>query len=122
MAAEEEKLAAPGITGQPKKPKKKRKKKSRPASEEDDDTVDRMIANEEWMKRVIRASAYIILGVVILVGGAILYFGYREDVTWLQEAGGQAKLGLIVLGVFGLASIGKGVIGLAFGQFLGDDD
>jgi hypothetical protein len=119
--AEEEKPAAPGITGQPKKPKK-RKKKSRPAGEDDDGYVDRMIANEQWVKRVIRASAYIVLGVVILAGVAILYFGYREDVTWLQEEGGNAKLGLIVLAVFGVAAIGKGVVGLVLGQFLGDDD
>lgn len=121
VAAEEEKPAAPGVTGQPKKPKK-RKKKSRPAGEGDDSYVDRMIAREEWLKRVIRASAYIILGLVIVAGVAILYFGYREDVTWLQEEGGRAKLGLIVLAVFGLAAIGKGVVGLVFGQFLGDDE
>ena len=123
VVAEEEKPAASGIIGQPKKPKKKRKKRSRPDDDEDDKGyVDRMIANEEWMKRVIRASAYIVLGLVILVGVSILYFGYREDVQWLQEEGGRAKLGLIVLAVFGLAAIGKGVIGLVFGQFLGDDD
>jgi hypothetical protein len=74
------------------------------------------------MRRVLRGSAFIVLGTIILAGTAIMYFGYRQDVKWLQESGGRAVLGLLFLSVVGLAAIGKGVIGLVFGQFLGEDD
>jgi hypothetical protein len=106
------------------KPKKKKKKKAKPAAGEegDGDWYERMRENEAWMRRVLRGSAFIVLGLLILAGVAIVYFGYREDVKWLQEQGGRGILGLIILTVFGVAAVVKGVIGLAFGQFLGDDD
>jgi hypothetical protein len=119
VVAEEETPAASGIIGQPKKTKKKRKKKSRPAGEDDGSDVDRMIANEEWMKRVIRGSAYIVVGVLILIGFGIIYTQYWEAI---QEEGGQVVFGMYAFAVMGLLAIGKGVIGLVFGQFLGDDD
>lgn len=79
VVAEEEKPAAPGITGKPKKTKK-RKKKSRAAGENDDGYVDRMIATEVRMKRILRGSAYIVVGVLILIGVGIIYSQYWEDV------------------------------------------
>jgi hypothetical protein len=71
------------------------------------------------LKRVVRGSAYIFVGVAILIGVGIIYSQYWEDV---KEEGGKVVLGLILFGLMGLGAIGKGVIGLAFGQFLGDDD
>jgi hypothetical protein len=111
--------ATPGITGQPKKPKKKRKKKSAGGDEKDDGWYDRMRENEAWMKRVFRGSAYIVTGVLILIGVAIIYSQYWTEV---KEEGGQVVGGVILFGVMGLVSIGKGIIGIAFGQFLGDDE
>jgi hypothetical protein len=106
------------ITGAPKKAKK-RKKKPRSAGDDDDGCLDRMRENEAWLKRVVRGSAYIFVGVAILIGVGIIYSQYWEDV---KEEGGKVVLGLILFGLMGLGAIGKGVIGLAFGQFLGDDD
>jgi hypothetical protein len=116
---EEEKPATPGITGQPKKPKKKRKKKSEGGGEKDDGWYDRMRDNEAWMKRVFRGSAYIVTGVLILIGVGIIYSQYWAEI---KEEGGQAVGGVILFGIMGLVSIGKGIIGIAFGQFLGDDE
>jgi hypothetical protein len=72
------------------------------------------------MKRILRGSAYIVAGLAILVGIGIIYFVHWENVEWVADA--RTKIGLIVFGLLGVAAIGKGVIGLAFGQFLGDDD
>jgi hypothetical protein len=120
VIAEEEKPAAPGIIGQSKKPKKKRKKKARLAGDDDDGNyIDRMRENEAWIKRVIRGSAFIVTGVAILIGCGIMYTQFWEEI---KEEGGQVVLGVIVFALMGVAAIGKGVIGLVFGQFLGDDE
>ncbi|MCI0704449.1 MAG: hypothetical protein L0241_25625 [Planctomycetia bacterium] len=115
--AEEEPAPAPPPDN-PTKPKKKKKKKK--AEGEDDDWYERTRENEAWMKRVLRGSAFIIAGLVILIGVAIIYFFYWEDVKWVKDP--RAKFGIIVFGILGLAAVGKGVIGLALGQFLGEDD
>ena len=81
----------PGITGEPKKPKKKRKKKARTAGEDDDGNyLDRMRENEAWVKRMIRGSAYIVVGVAILIGVGIIYSQYWED---RERGGGQGGSG-----------------------------
>jgi hypothetical protein len=123
VAEELEPQAPPAAPAEkPKKRKKKKKVKTASGEDGDDDWYERMRENEAWMRRVLRGSAFIVLGVLILAGVAIIYFGYREDVKWLQETGGKGILGLILLTVFGLAAVVKGVIGLFFGQFLGEDD
>jgi hypothetical protein len=106
----------------PAKPKKKKRKKSAAPQEGDDDWYERMRDNEAKMRRILRGSAFLVLGLIILAGVSILWFGYREDVKWLQESGGRAVVGLLLLTVIGLAAVAKGAIGLAFGQFLGEDD
>jgi hypothetical protein len=115
------KPAGATITGEPRRRKKKKRNKS-DAPAQADDWYERMRDREVWMKRVFRGSAFIVLGITIVAGVSILYFGYREDVQWLQDEGGRAKLGLIFLAVLGLAAVGKGAIGLVCGQFLGEDD
>jgi len=119
VAVEGEKPVAPGITGEPKKTKKKRKKKSAGGEAKDDGWYDRMRENEAWMKRVFRGGAYIVTGVLILIGVAIIYSQYWTEI---KEEGGQVVGGVILFGIMGLVSIGKGIIGIAFGQFLGDDE
>jgi hypothetical protein len=121
---EEEKPAAapppatPGVVGKPKK--KKKKKAGAAAGEEDDDWYERMRESEAKMRRILRGSAFVVAGVLVLVGAAVLYFGYGDDLEW---AGGvKVKLFLIIMVIAGLAAVGKGAIGLATGQFLGDDD
>jgi hypothetical protein len=113
--AEEEPAAPPP----PPKAKKKKKKKKTSDAEEGDDWYEQMRANEAWTKRVTRGSAFIVLGLLIVAGVAIAFFRYSEE---LKEVGGKTVVGMIVFGVVGLAAIGKGVIGLVFGQFLGEDD
>lgn len=99
--------------------KKKKKKKKKATAEGDDDSVEKALEAQARMVRIARGGAYVALGVVILAG-----FGYiclthwqnvRDAIWWIQIA-------VYALPIIGLAALGKGVIGLAFGQFLGDDD
>lgn len=122
VVAEEDAPAAPAVDSEAKPKKKKKKKKKAGDEETDDDWYENLRASEARMKRIFRGSAFIVLGAAIVIGVAVMWFGFRKDVTWLQESGGKSVIGLILLAVIGLAAIGKGVIGLAFGQFLGEDD
>lgn len=101
--------------------KKKKKKKKRVADDEesDRDTVDRVIAAERRMKRIVRGVAFIVFGLAIIVGVIIVFTVYREDIKF---SGARAVGGMVIFGLMGIAAVGKGVIGLCFGQFLGDDD
>lgn len=55
----------------------------------------------------------------MVIGVAYIYFVHRDDVLYV---GGRAVIGLIIVGVLGAVAVGKGRIGLFFGQFLGDED
>ena len=42
------------------------------------------------MRRMFRGTAFLVVGLVILVGVAVMYFGFREDVKFLQETEAEA--------------------------------
>ena len=71
------------------------------------------------MRRMVRGSAFIILGTLIVIGVAIAFLSYSDEI---KSTGQRSVVGLIIMGVMGVGAIGKGVFGLVFGQFLGDDD
>jgi hypothetical protein len=112
---------AAAVVGQPQPtaPKKRKKKKKRPPGEPVDE-VERVKAVEARVQRTVTATLYIVLGVVIVGGAAYMWFAQRENV--LEAAGAQGPIGLVVLAVFGLAAVGKGIFGLVFGRFLESDD
>ena len=123
----EDEPAAPakssGVIGEPKAAKKpKAKKKKKRAAKSEGDEVAQVIAYEARVKRTVTASAYIVLGLVILGGAAYMWFAQRENVV--EGIGGQGVIGLILIVVLGVAAVGKGLFGLFFGHFfeLGDED
>jgi hypothetical protein len=113
--------APPAPQNQVAKPttKKKKKKKKKTATAGEDDSYEQAVEAQERMARTARALAYVVVGVLLVAGVGYIYLNHWEDVKY---TGGEAVFGVIVFGVFGLVAIGKGAIGLAFGQFLGDDD
>ncbi len=118
VASEEPEPPAPPQDAPPAKSKKKKKKKKANNAEEGD-WYEQMREREARVKRAVRGTAFIVLGALIVIGVAIAFLGYREE---LKELGGRTMAGLLVLGGVGVAAVGKGVIGLVFGQFLGEDD
>ena len=111
-----------GVVGAPKAAKKRKKKKKKAGSSlSAEDEVAQVIAYEARVKRTVTASAYIVLGLVIL-GGAWFMWSRQKDAV--DEMGGQGRIGLILLLVLGVAAVGKGLFGLFFGHFLelGDED
>jgi hypothetical protein len=111
-----------GVVGAPKAAKKRKKKKKKAGTElSAADEVAQVIAYEARVKRIITASTYIALGLVIL-GGAWFMWNRQKDAV--DELGGQGRFMLIALLVGGVAAVGKGLFGLFFGHFfeLGDED
>ena len=102
------------------KPRKKKKRTKAAPQEEEDDWYQNLRDREERLKRIVRGWAYIVVGVLICIGVGVIFSVYWEDVQWLKNP--RAKLGIITFGIFGIAAIGKGTIGLLFGEFIGDED
>jgi hypothetical protein len=104
-------------------PAKKRKKKKKRRSGKDEETneelYERLRAGDARLKRIARGIAFLAFGLAIVVGVVIAFTVYRQE---LKEVGGRAIVGMIFFGVVGVAAVGKGIIGLLFGQFLGEDD
>jgi hypothetical protein len=99
--------------------KKKKKKKKKAEAEGDDDSVEKVLEAQARLARTVRGVSYLVVGILIVIGVAYIYFAHWEDVL---STGGKSVLGVICMGVLGVVAIGKGLIGLALGQFLGDDD
>lgn len=62
--------------------------------------------------------AFIVLGAAILVGVVVMFTVYG---TAMKELGAKATIGVILMGVIGVAAIGRGLIGIFLGQFLGEE-
>jgi hypothetical protein len=107
----------------PPEPAKKRKKKKKRRSGKDEETneelYERLRASDARLKRTVRGIAFLAFGLAIVVGVVIAFTVYPQE---LKEVGGRAIVGMIFFGVLGLAAVGKGIVGLLFGQFLGEDD
>lgn len=102
----------------PKKAKKKRKKKSEDVEETAQERLERVRAAEARVLAKIRAIAFIVFGAAIVIGVVIMFTVYRDA---MKELGPRTSFGAILIGVMGVAAIGKGLIGLVFGQFLGEE-
>ena len=99
--------------------KKKKKRKARPEEEETgEERLARIRAAEARAVQVFRSIAFIVLGAVIVIGVAICFTVYGKEV---KAEGARVVGGLIVFGVMGVAAIVKGLIGLFFGQLLGEE-
>jgi hypothetical protein len=107
----------PPAAPEPPRKAKGKKKKSRAERARDrkaaDEDYDRWLERSYWRKRMIRAWAYITLGLIISGGGIYLLAEHRKDINPLYSA--------LIL-VCGVAAIGKGVIGLLFGEFFDEGD
>lgn len=114
VAAEEEPAPEPA-----RKPRKKKKKKAKRGEESDEDLYDRLDRSEARMRRIVRGTTFVVLGLAIIIGCIIVFTVYREDIKFV---GAKAVGGIILFGVMGLAAVVKGIIGLFFGQFFGEDD
>jgi hypothetical protein len=134
VAVEEEAAPKPALAAKPetapepanpftnlgkKKKKKKKKKKAEAGTDGDDDWYEKALENERWLKRVVRGVAYLVLGIIILIGFGIICSTRWQEVKdaafWIQGM-------VLIVPVAGVIAVVKGVIGLAFGQFLGDDE
>ena len=110
----------PAPADPPAKPKKKKKKKRAAAvTEEEEDWYESVRENEARIRRIVRGTAFLVLGVLIVIGVAVAFLIYGEEV---KSTGGKTVVGLIVFGIMGVAAIIKGLFGLVFGQFLFEDD
>lgn len=99
--------------------KKKKKKKKKAEAEAEEDEYEQALEQQKRLTRVVRGVSYLVVGILMVVGVAYIYFRHWEDVKY---TGGKAILGVVCFAILGVAAIGKGAIGLTFGQFLGDDD
>jgi hypothetical protein len=99
--------------------KKKKKRKKKVAAEGDDDSYEKTLENQKRFVRTVRGVSYLVVGILLVVGVAYIYLVHWEDVKF---TGAKSVIGIIIFGLFGVAAIVKGLLGLAFGQFLGDDD
>jgi hypothetical protein len=99
--------------------KKKKKRKKKRAEGDDEDSYEQALEQQKRLARAARGVAYLVVGILMVVGVAYIYFAHWEDVKY---TGAEAVIGIICFGVFGVAAIVKGLIGLALGQFFGDDD
>jgi hypothetical protein len=98
----------------PVKKKKKRKKRPRAKTREEvDEEFNQWVQKSYWRKRVFRGSAFIVLGLIIVLGACYLLVLHAQDVKPYQS---------ILLLLVGVAGIFKGLVGLFFGQFFGEDE
>ncbi len=98
-----------------KKKKKKGKKKAKGKTREEVDAeYDQWLQRSRWRKRVFRGSAFVGLGVIIIAGA--IYLLVMSDPEYIKPYYG------VILLLVGLAAVGKGLIGLFLGQFLGEDE
>jgi hypothetical protein len=130
VPAPEEEMVEPVVTEEPdageeelpaQKPKKKKKKKKKmtekdltPLSKRQkrEQEIERQDEKRRAIIRVIRSSAFLGLGLVALIGSVWGLISYGSMVF-------DAPMSMIGLGaglVVGLAAIGKGLLGLVFGQ------
>jgi hypothetical protein len=96
--------------------KKKKKRKKRPRAKtraEVDEEYTQWVQKSYWRKRVFRGSAFIGLGVIIVLGACYLLVLHPQDVKPLHS---------VLLLLVGVAGIFKGLFGLFFGQFFGEDE
>ena len=103
---------------EPPKKKKKKRKKQEDREETAEERLERVRAAEAKAARIFRGIAFIVLGAAILVGVVIMFTVYG---TAMKDLGAKANIGAILLGVIGVAAIGKGLIGMFFGQFFGEE-
>lgn len=102
-------------------PVRKRRKKAKAkykgmTREEERELADGLNAVAARRGRVIRSVAFVVLGVVILLGDAVL-FVFRKDFFALDEGmQGRFTLGMIAFAAMGLVGIGKGAWSLLTGQ------
>jgi hypothetical protein len=106
--------AEPGTRAPAKKKKKKGKKRAKAKTREEVDAeYARWLQRTYWRKRIFRGSAFVALGMIIIGGSTYLLVLHPEDVrpvySWL----------LLLTGVAGVV---KGLIGLFFGRFFGEDE
>jgi hypothetical protein len=111
---------APDAAGGPAEPgpraparKKKKKKKRAKTREEVDAEYERWVEKTYWRKRIFRGSAFIVLGLIIIAGGTYLLALHHQDVRPIWSV-------LILL--TGVAGVLKGLFGLFFGKFFGEDE
>jgi hypothetical protein len=104
--------AEPGPVAPPRK-KKRRKKKRGKTRKEVDAEFDEWVQRSYWRKRMFRGWAFIILGLIIVFGATYLLVLHAQDVKPYQS---------ILLLLIGIGGIVKGLFGLFFGQFFGEDE
>ena len=80
--------------------------------EDVDREFDEWVQKNYWRKRVFRGSAFITLGLIIIGGATYLLVRHAEDVKPYQS---------ILLLLIGVGAVGKGLLGLFFGQFFEDE-
>jgi hypothetical protein len=97
-----------------KKKKKKKKKQSRAKTREEvDEEFDQWVQRSYWRKRMFRGGAFITLGLIIVMGALYLLIFAAQDVKPYQS---------VLLLLIGIGGIVKGLFGLFFGQFFGEDE
>jgi hypothetical protein len=107
--------AEPGPRAPAKKKKKKKGKKRAKAKsrEEVDEEFDRWVHRSYWRKRIIRGSAFVGLGLIVIGGATYLLVLHPQDVQPWHS---------VLLLLVGIAGVIKGLIGLFFGRFFGEDE
>jgi DNA-directed RNA polymerase subunit RPC12/RpoP len=100
----------------PRKRKKKRKKRRRlaPDPEKDPEEYKRwQVERAAWNASLLKGGAFISLGLVIIAGAVYMYVVYKQDFNPAYS---------FLLGVLGVAAVGKGILGMLTGQFFGEED
>jgi hypothetical protein len=113
-APDPERRAAESGPDAPVRRKKKRKKRARARTREEvDKEYARWLERSYWRKRIFRGSAFIGLGLIVIGGATYLLVWHPQDVQPLHS---------VLLLLIGVAGVLKGLVGLFFGRFFGEDE
>jgi hypothetical protein len=105
--------AEPGPRAQAKKKKKKKKRARTKSREEVDEEFAEWQRRSYWRKRVFRGSAFIVMGLIIAVSGIYLLVWHPQDLQPLYS---------VFFLVLGIAAVVKGLVGMFFGEFFGEEE
>ena len=109
---------------EPRRKKKRKKKQSEGMTrEEERDLIDKLNATDERRKRTLRGVAFLVLGIVVLIGAGIMFalraeFVFHDDPSFNRNYLG----GIVLVSITGLAGVVKGAFSLLTGQMLDEED